>query len=205
MQMFDWLLNFISATPWTYLILLTLVAVDSFFPLLPGETSVITASVLASDGGLSLALVWLATFVGVLIGDNVSYFLGVTLGRRATRRFFRSDKALRRLEWAREQLRLRGRGVIISGRFIPGGRTAVTFAAGTLDMSWQRFMSAELLAALLFTTVYTLLGYLGGEIFKNSLWLPLLVAFGCAGLIAAGGETYRRLWLNRPSQGKGGS
>lgn len=194
--MFDWLLNFISGSPWAYLIVLAIVAVDAFFPVLPGETSIITASVLASKGSLWIALIWLGAFVGVVVGDNIAYFLGETLGRRAAHRFFRSDKSMRWLHWARYQLRIRGRGLIVGGRFIPGARTALTFAAGTLDMSWRRFITADLLGAALFTSLYTMLGYLGGEIFKKNLWLPLLIGLAIATLIAAGAEAYRRLHLD---------
>lgn len=194
---FDWLLNLISGSPWAYLVVPAIVAVDAFFPVLPGETSIITASLLASKGSLWIVLLWPAAFAGVVIGDNISYFLGATLGGRATRRFFRSDRSRRWLDWARRQLRLRGRGLIVGGRFIPGARTALTFAAGTLGMSWRRFIAADCLGAALFTSVYTMLGYLGGEVFTKNLWLALLIALAIAGLITAGAEVYRRLWLDR--------
>lgn len=195
--MFNWLLNFISGPSWAYVVVLAIVAVDAVIPVLPGETSIITTSVLASKGDLSIVFLWLAAFVGVVIGDNISYGLGATLGRRAAARFFRSDKSMRWFDWAHEQLRLRGRGLIVGGRFIPGARTALTFAAGTLDMSWWRFIIADLVGAALFTTVYTMLGYWGGQIFKNNLWLPLLIALAIAGVITVGAEVYRRLQLER--------
>lgn len=198
--MFDWLLDLISGSPWAYLVVLAIVAVDAFFPVLPGETSIITASILASKGDLWVVFVWLAAFVGVVVGDNITYFLGTTLGRRAAERFFRSNKSQRWLDWARHQLWIRGRGLIVGGRFIPGARTAITFAAGTLDMSWRRFIAADLLGAALFTTVYTLLGYLGGEIFKKNIWLPLLIALAIAAAITLGAEVYRRLVLDRQTE-----
>lgn len=198
--MFQWLLNFISGSPWTYLIVLALVMLDAVVPVLPGETSIITASILASKGDLSVALVWTAAFLGVISGDNISYVVGVILGRRAARRFFRSKRSLQWLDWARQQLRLRGRGLIVGGRFIPGARTALTFAAGTLAMPWRRFIIADLLGAALFSTVYTLLGYLGGKIFKSNLWLPLLVALAVASLITLGAEIYRRLRFNQTGE-----
>lgn len=198
--MFNWLLQFISGSPWTYAIVLVLVLLDAFIPVLPGETSIITAGILAGKGGLSVVFVGIAAFVGVVIGDNIAYGLGVVLGRRAARRLFRTQKSLQWLDWARHQLRLRGQGLIIGGRFIPGARTAFTFAAGTLAMPWQRFIIADLLGAALFSAVYTMLGYLGGAIFKNSIWLPLLIALSMAMLVTVGAEVYRRLHLSRDGE-----
>lgn len=160
--MFHWLLNYISGSPWTYAVVLVLVMLDAFIPILPGETSIITASILAGDGDLHVVLIWISAVVGVTAGDNISYMLGVILGRRAARRFFRTERSLRWLDQARHLLRTRGRRLIIGGRFIPGARTALTFAAGTLDMPWRRFITADLVGAALFSAVYTLLGYLGG-------------------------------------------
>lgn len=198
--MFNWLLHLVSGSASAYLAVLLTVALDAVIPILPGETSIITASILASNGALSIALLWPATFVGVVVGDNISYGLGVVIGRRTAHKFFRGRRSRRAFDWAHEQLRLRGRGLIVGGRFIPGARTALTFAAGTLDMPWRRFIPADLLGAAIFTTVYTMLGYLGGRAFKNNLWLPLLIALAIAGLITAGAEAYRRLWLERGDQ-----
>lgn len=195
--MFNWLLALISGSAWTYCVVFAIVALDAVFPILPGETSIITASVLASKGGLFIAFIWPAAFVGVILGDNIAYLLGVTLGRRAAQRFFRNDNSLRWLDWGREQLQLRGRVLIVGGRFIPGARTALTFAAGTLHMPWRRFITADILGAALFTTVYTMLGYLGGQLFQDKLWLPLLIALVAATLITVCAEAYRRLRLDR--------
>ncbi|HEY8083147.1 MAG TPA: DedA family protein [Solirubrobacterales bacterium] len=192
---FEWLEDAIGGQVWTYPAIAIAVAFDSLLPIAPGEAMMITAGVLAANGDLILALVILAGFVGSLLGDNASYGLGATLGRRAQQRFFSSGSSHHRLEWARRQLVERGAVIIVAARFIPGGRTATTFSAGTLEMPWRRFVVIDAVAAGLWATYIALLGYFGGAAFEEDLWKPLLAAGGVAVLIAAGGELIRRTKL----------
>jgi membrane-associated protein len=104
---FEWLENAIDGEVWTYPAIVGAVAFDSLLPIAPGETVMLTAGVLAADGDLSLLLVICAGAAGSLFGDNISYGLGASLGRRAERRIFSSPKAQGRVEWARQQLRRR--------------------------------------------------------------------------------------------------
>jgi membrane protein DedA with SNARE-associated domain len=54
-------------------------------------------------------------------------------------RLFKGEKARGRLEWAERAIRRRGPLLVVIGRFIPGGRTASTFAAGTSIELWRRY------------------------------------------------------------------
>jgi membrane-associated protein len=193
---FEWLENAIGGEVWTYPAIVAAVAFDSLLPVAPGETVVITAGVLAANGDLSPILVICAGTVGSLLGDNCSYGLGASLGRRAERRFFSSLKARGRIEWARRQLRERGAVIIVVARFVPGGRTATTFSAGTLEMPWRRFLAADALAAVLWATYMTLLGYFGGSAFEESLWKPMLAAGLIVAAVAGRTELVRRARLS---------
>ncbi len=193
---FEWLEDAISGEVWTYPAIVAAVAFDSLLPVAPGETVMITAGVLAADGDLSPFLVIGAGMAGSLIGDNLSYGLGASLGRRAERRFFSSDRGREQIAWARRQLRERGPMIIVVARFVPGGRTATTFSAGALEMPWRRFLAADAVAAALWATYMTMLGYFGGTAFENDLWKPMLAAGIVAATIAAGAELLRRARLS---------
>lgn len=202
------LTHVVSSSVWTYPVVVGVVALDGFCPILPGETVVITAAVAAANGDLVVWLVLLSAFAGAFAGDNVSYWLGTKLGRVAARRLFTGERPKRMLGWARRQLRDRGRLVIFVARFLPGGRTASTFAAGTLDMPWRRFAAADLPAAAVWAVYVTALGYLGGEAFKNSTWKPVVVSLAVAGVVALIGEVVRRVGLrdrrvHRPDREEG--
>ena len=70
------LLRQLVSSPWVYLLLFGLTAVDAFFPAVPGEAAVITAAVLATDGGPNLVAVIVAAALGACVGDHISYAIG---------------------------------------------------------------------------------------------------------------------------------
>ena len=195
--MFHWLTSVVSGNPITYLVVLGVAAGDVLFPLLPAETVVLTAAVLAADGHLTIWGVIPAAAAGGFLGDNASFFLGATVGERVAALLFRGEKGEARLDWARRAVRSRGPIVIVAGRFLPGGRTGSTFAAGTLRMEWRRFARADAAAAVAWALYVGLLGYLGGAAFQKSLWKPLAIAAGVALAVAGGTEVYRRVLKRR--------
>jgi membrane-associated protein len=189
---FEWVTSEVSNNPVTYLIVFGATATDVLLPLIPAETVVITASVLAGQGDLLIWGVVAAAALGAMLGDNVSYLLGLRVGDPVARRYFRGGKARARLQWAEGAIRKRGPFLIMIGRFIPGGRTATTFAAGTLAMPYRRFLLADAAAAAVWAVYISMLGYLGGASFEDNLWLPLLIALAVATLVAAAAEAWRR-------------
>ena len=192
--MFESLFDNVSGSPWTYAFLFAVAALDVVFPVVPSEASVITAGVLAASGDLIIVLVIAAAAAGAWLGDNGSYLIGRTLGNRAARRFFRGEKAQRRLQWAERLLRTRGAYLIVVSRFIPGGRTATTFTAGLVRYPWpQRFLPLTILATLIWASYAALIGYLGGSVFEEKPLYALLLAFGIAVTITVVVEGYRRL------------
>jgi membrane-associated protein len=189
---FDQFTEWISGEWWSYPVIFAVSAIDAFFPLVPSETTVITAGVLASSGDLSLLLVILAAATGAIVGDNISYGIGSWVGEHTVKRWFSSEKSHQRLEWAERQLDERGAYIILVARFIPGGRTAVTFASGyTHAMTWRRFIRYDIVAGFVWATYAALLGYFGGKTFEEKPWLGLLLAFAVATAIALGVEAVR--------------
>jgi membrane-associated protein len=191
---FDTLTQHVSGSPWTYAFLFALAALDVVFPLVPSETSVILAGVLAASGDLILWFVILAAAAGAILGDNTAFVIGRSAGHRIVNRFFTGDRR-KRIDWAEEQVQERGGYLILIGRFIPGGRTAVTLACGLLEMRWHRFIRYDVVAAALWASYGALLGYFGGKAFEESPLKGFLVAFAIALAITGGVELFR--WLKR--------
>jgi membrane-associated protein len=196
--LFDQLVDLISGAPWAYLILFALAFLDAVIPLFPSETAVITGGVLAAEGKISLALVILAGAVGSILGDNLSYFLGRYFREPIHARLFRSEKSKSRIAWAERQLDERGGELVITGRFIPGGRLVVTFSAGGLGYPWRRFIVFDAIAGVIWATYAALLGYFGGSTFEHSTWKALVLAFAIAAAITGSIELVR--WLRRRSK-----
>lgn len=192
-ELLDSVVNTITGSPWTYLLIALLCAGDAVFPVLPSETIVVAAAVLAANGRLAILPIALVAAAGAFLGDNTAYAVGNSGLRRLARHFMKSDKSRRRFEWSREQLRQRGAWIILVARFIPGGRTATTYMAGTLEMPWRRrFVPADAAAAVVWSAYCSALGYFGGAAFENNLWLPLIIAAAVSVVVAAGGELLRR-------------
>jgi membrane protein DedA with SNARE-associated domain len=191
---FESLTEFVSGSPWTYAFLFVVCALDAIFPLVPSETSVILAGVLASTGDLNLVLVILFSAGGAIAGDNVSYWIGRKVGHRFVNRFFRGERR-KQVDWAHRQVEQRGGYLIIIGRFIPGGRIVVTLSCGMLEMPWRRFIAFDVVAGLVWGTYAAMLGYVGGRTFEESPLKGFLLAFAVALAVAGLIEGFR--WLRR--------
>jgi membrane-associated protein len=192
--LFESFTDYVSGSPWTYLFLFGISALDVLVPVVPSETSVILAGVLASTGDLILFAVILVAAGGAILGDNSAYVIGRTAGPRLVNRFFSGERR-KRIDWAEQQIEERGGYLILVGRFIPGGRTAVTLSCGLLEMRWRRFIAFDVFAGLLWASYAALLGYFGGRAFEEQPWKGFVVAFVIALGITGAIELYR--WLRK--------
>jgi membrane-associated protein len=195
--MFDWLSSEVSHGPLTYPVVFAATAADVLVPLIPAEGIVLTAGVLAAQGELLIFAIVPLVALGAFVGDNLCFLLGRKVGDPVADRLFKSEEGQARLIWAERALARHGAVLIAVGRFIPAGRTATTFAAGTLEMPYRQFAVADAFAAGIWAVYISLLGYLGGETFEDTLWLPLATSFGCAMAVGAGFEGWRRLQRRR--------
>lgn len=191
--MLDFLLDAISDSPATYAALAGIVFIDDFVPFAPGDTAMITAGILAANDHLALILVIAAGALGGIAGDNFFYFLGRRFGPGLADRLLTDERARNAYRWTGRQIAMRGPTIIVVGRFIPGGRTATTFACGTVGLAYRRFFPADAAAAIAWATYTALLGFIGGNAFRDSLWKPLLIGLALAFLLGTGAETLRRL------------
>lgn len=190
--MFESLTEYVSGSPWTYVFLFGIAALDVIFPVVPSETSVILAGVIAGTGDLVLVLVILFAGAGAVLGDNVSYWIGRTAGPWVVERFFKGERR-KRIDWAEKQIEERGPYLIVVGRFIPGGRTAITLAAGLLRMSWRKFIAYDVAAGAVWASYAALLGYVGGRTFEENPLYGFLIAFAVALAVTGAVEAYRFL------------
>ena len=189
---FDRFADWVSGEWWSYLVIFAVATVDAFFPLVPSETLMVIGGNLASSGDLVLWLVILSGAAGAILGDNISYGIGTLVGERTVKRWFSGEKAHKRFEWAERTLDERGAYIIIIARFIPGGRTAVTFSAGYVhSFPYRKFLMADVLAGFIWGTYAACLGYFGGKTFEDQPWKGLILAFVVAAAVAGAVELVR--------------
>jgi membrane protein DedA with SNARE-associated domain len=176
---FDWLKDY-SASPWFYLIILVVAFFDSFFPVVPSETMVIIGGVSAGLGQLEWPIVAVLAALGAFLGDNFAYYIGVFFSERLQQRYNKTNKGRQRLRWAQHQIENRGGNLLITARFIPGGRTIVTLSCGITGQSRRWFMKWSAIAGVIWGLYATLLGFIGGKSFQDNHTKAFITAFSIA-------------------------
>ena len=89
----DSILNAIASSNWTYLLCFGLAFGDVLFPLLPAETAVIAAGVLANTGDLNLGIVIVVSAAGAISwGQHRLLRLGRWLKEPVQNRLFSGNK-----------------------------------------------------------------------------------------------------------------
>ncbi|MFG2010944.1 DedA family protein [Micromonospora sp. NPDC048868] len=188
------LLRQLVASPWVYLLIFGLTAVDAFFPAVPGETAVITAAVLATGGNPDLGWVIVAAALGACLGDHVSYAIGRGGGASRLARFPADSRRRASSEWARRAVHQRGGLILTTSRYVPGGRTAVTLTMGAVRYPLRSFLLFDAIAAVSWALYCTLLGYFGGLAFERDPVKGILAGVGLSLAITLLLESAR--WLH---------
>ncbi|MEH1098611.1 DedA family protein [Micromonospora sp. CPCC 205561] len=192
------LLRQLVTSPWVYLLLFGLTAVDAFFPAVPGEAAVITAAVLATGGSPNLVAVVVVAALGACAGDHVSYALGRGGGANRLARFPAGSRRRAGSEWARRAVHRRGGLILATARYVPGGRTAVTLTMGAVRYPLRSFLLFDAIAAVSWALYCTLLGYFGGLAFERDPVKGILAGIGLSVAVTLLLESIR--WLRHRDQ-----
>ena len=173
-------LDELSSHWWFLLIVAVIAFLDSVVPIVPSETAVIIGGVAAGQGNQPIVAVIAVAAVGAFLGDTTAYQLGARLRGFVERRAARRATSQARLDWAKRQIRTRGGSLLITARFIPGGRTALTVASGVTHQPFAWFARWIAIAVVLWASYAGLLGYVFGTTFEDNHTAAFLVAFSCA-------------------------
>ncbi|WP_432902147.1 DedA family protein [Micromonospora matsumotoense] len=190
------LLHHTVTSPWVYLVIFVVTAVDAFFPAMPGETVVITAGVFAASGEPNLTAVIAVAALGALAGDHVSYGIGRGGGAHRLARLPDGSRRRTGSDWARRAVDRRGGSILTTSRFVPGGRTAVTLTMGAVRYPLLRFLLFDSVAAAVWSLYCGLLGYFGGLAFERDPVRGLLTGIGLS-LAVTGLWELARWWRYR--------
>jgi len=175
----DWL-DEVAGHWWFLFVIFGIAVADSVIPVLPSETAVIMGGVAAGNGSQNLFLVIIAGATGAFLGDNLAYVLGRRFSPWINRRAETRPKTAKRLEWARDQIKARGGPLLVTARFIPGGRTALTVTSGLTHQPQGWFARWIGVAAVVWATYAAGLGFVFGNRFKDNHTAAFLLAFGAA-------------------------
>jgi membrane protein DedA with SNARE-associated domain len=198
-EFFNGLKDF-SDSYWFYVIIFVIAVLDSVIPIVPSETLVIIGGVSAGSGSLSLGIVLLCAATGAFIGDHVSYEIGKKASAFVTRRYERTEKDAKRLNAVIHHINERGGLLLVTARFIPGGRTILTLTCGITHQRQRWFSGWIAVATIIWATYASLLGFIGGKTFADNHTLAFTFAFGCAIGVTGVIELARFILKKRKSQ-----
>jgi membrane-associated protein len=151
---------------WTHLILFLIVFCETGLvvtPFLPGDSLLFAAGTFAALGALDLWLLVLLLIAAAILGDTVNYWIGAYIGPRA---FGRDIRFLRQdyLDRTHAFYERHGGKTIILARFVPIIRTFAPFVAGVGAMSYPKFLTYNVVGAVLWVGLFVLGGYFFGNI-----------------------------------------
>lgn len=188
----DWLSD-VSANWWFLVVIAVIAFLDSLVPIVPSETTVIIGGVAAGLGEQPLLAVIACGAVGAFLGDNAAYLVGRRMSGFVERRAEKRPKWKANLAWASRQIRERGGLLLVTARFIPGGRTALTISSGVTHQPRGWFAAWIAVATVIWASYAALLGYFGGRTFQDNHTMAFLVAFAAALSVTAVIEVVRHI------------
>lgn len=158
-----------AASPWALALVALVLVIDGFFPFLPGETLVVAAAAAGANPWLLLAVSVAAALAGDLLAFHIGRRLGVDRWISAKRP--RLSKAFLT---ARRRLATDPASILITAKFMPFVRVAVSMTAGASGMSRRRYVPLALASVGLYTGFHVALGALVGTAAGSVLGNPLI-------------------------------
>ena len=152
---------------WIYAILFVIVFCETglvVMPFLPGDSMLFAAGAIAAVGGMNIFAL-IGTLIGAaILGDWLNFEIGKHYGRRL---FANPDSRIFRQHYLHKTeqyfAKYGGRTVMIA-RFIPIVRTFAPFVAGMGQMSYGYFLRYNVVGAVVWVTLFSLLGYFFGQL-----------------------------------------
>lgn len=131
---------------------------------LPGDTLLFTAGFFSAQGKLNLALTLFSLFIAAVLGN----MLGYEIGRRGGPKTFNKPDSIffdaENIKNAQAFFTRHGGKTVIFARFIPIIRTLTSPLAGMAKMNYVKFMIFNIVGAMLWVPIVTLIGYWAGKV-----------------------------------------
>jgi membrane-associated protein len=128
----------------------------------PGDTLLFSAGIFAAQGHLPLGLTLGVIAFAAILGDNIGYQIGKSLGPR----LFHKDSLIFRHDYimkAETFYEKYGSKTMLVAHFVPVMRTFVPVTAGAAHMPRTRFVLFDAVGDIAWTLIVTLLGFFIGS------------------------------------------
>ncbi|ORA80347.1 hypothetical protein BST28_09800 [Mycolicibacter kumamotonensis] len=144
------------------ILVIVFVETGLLFPLLPGESLLVTGGLLAAAGNPDIWVLAPAVALVAILGDQTGYFIGRRLGpalfKKEDSRFFKKHYVTDSHAFFEKY----GPVAIILARFVPFARTFVPAIAGVSYMRYPVYLAFDIVGGILWGAGMTLTGYLLG-------------------------------------------
>ncbi|MBO0979200.1 DedA family protein [Microbacterium sp. SD291] len=188
-----------ASSPWLYLVMFATAVIDGFFPPIPSETVLVAAAaVAASSGDANIVLLCAMAALGAVIGDNIAYAIGRSVGVRRWA-WMRRPRVAAAVQRAQRTLEHRGAPLIIGARYIPVGRVAVNMSAGALRYPWRRFLPLSIVAAVTWAAYSAGIGVIAGSWIEDQPLLSAVLGIAFALVIGLVIERVASMSRRRPT------
>jgi membrane protein DedA with SNARE-associated domain len=159
-------------------------------PFVPGETALIAAAVIASQGHGSIVWTIVLAIVAAIVGAAISYAVGRRWGRGLLRRWPWFERVTKSgVERSEKFFDRHGGKAVVLGRFVPVLRSTLGWMAGVARMSIPRFALANVAGAVAWGLAIGLLAYyVGGTVIRYGTY----AIAGAAALFIAGTLIWHR-------------
>jgi membrane protein DedA with SNARE-associated domain len=158
----------------------------------PGETALVLAAVLASQGKLQIWLVIVIAIASAIIGDNIAYWIGRKVGREVLEAPGPLHKRRVRLLALGERFFTRhGPKAVFLGRWVALLRVVVAWMAGINEMPAAHFFLWNALGGITWATTVGLVGYFAGNAAAKAINQFGVYAAIALGVVHVGGL----LWI----------
>ncbi len=148
-----------------YLVVGTLAFVESAAfvgMVLPGETAMVVAGILAARGNISLPLILTVSVLAAVGGDQVGYLVGRQFGPHLRRSRLGRRVGEPRWDRAQDAVTRYGGWAVVGARWVGVLRALVPTVAGTVGMPYRRFLVSNAVGGSTWALVAVLVGYLAG-------------------------------------------
>ncbi len=152
---------------WTYAIIFLIIFLETgvvVTPFLPGDSLLFALGAFAAKGSFDFWIMSILLIIAAIIGDSVNYSIGRYFGKK----FLELEKIplikKAHIEKAHSFYDKHGPKTIILARFIPIVRTFAPFVAGIGEMNYSKFMSYNVIGAILWVMSFMTLGYVFGNL-----------------------------------------
>jgi membrane protein DedA with SNARE-associated domain len=179
-----------------------IIALESMGVPSPGETALVLAAVLASQGQLQIWLVILIAIAAAIIGDNAGYLLGRRFGREvleAPGPFHR--RRVQVIAAGDRFFERHGPRAVFFARWIALVRFAAAWLAGINGMPFRQFFFWNALGGISWAVTYGLVGYFAGSAAADVISTFGIYAAVALVILLAGGYGYVKLRDRRATHG----